>query len=412
MKYGAADFEWWKYFIMPWMAGIVGWITNIIALKMTFYPTEFVGVELFRLKDQPWGLFGWQGIIPAKAAKIAGKAIDILTAKLLNVKEVFDRLDAAEFSRSLESGSILMIDDIINEIGNEYMPSVWNGLPKEVRDEVVALAFKECPEFLSHLMVDMQQNVYEILDLKHMAVTACVKNKGVLNQIFQEVGEKEFTFIERSGFFFGFIFGAFQSLVMYFYTQSWLYPVFGFAVGWFTNFVALKVIFKPTDPVKICGSTIHGIFLKRQKEVSSTYARVVCVEIVHTKAMWDAILNGPKKSNFYAMLRAHTIVFTEKLVQGIKPFALVALGDDQFGELKECVANKVIERIPTIIDESYIYATEAMALEETIKERMKKLSSEEFESVLHPAFEEDEILLIMVGGVLGMIVGIIQLYTF
>jgi len=60
MKYGAADFEWWKYFIMPWMAGIVGWITNIIALKMTFYPTEFVGVELFRLKDQPWGLFGWQ----------------------------------------------------------------------------------------------------------------------------------------------------------------------------------------------------------------------------------------------------------------------------------------------------------------------------------------------------------------
>jgi len=199
---------------------------------------------------------------------------------------------------------------------------------------------------------------------------------------------------------------------MYFYTQSWLYPVFGFAVGWFTNFVALKVIFKPTDPVKICGSTIHGIFLKRQKEVSSTYARVVCVEIVHTKAMWDAILNGPKKSNFYAMLRAHTIVFTEKLVQGIKPFALVALGDDQFGELKECVANKVIERIPTIIDESYIYATEAMALEETIKERMKKLSSEEFESVLHPAFEEDEILLIMVGGVLGMIVGIIQLYTF
>lgn len=406
MKYGAADFEWWKYFIMPWMAGIVGWITNIIALKMTFYPTEFVGVELFRLKDQPWGLFGWQGIIPAKAAKIAGKAIDILTAKLLNVKEVFDRLDAAEFSRSLESGSILMIDDIINEIGNEYMPSVWNGLPKEVRDEVVALAFKECPEFLSHLMVDMQQNVYEILDLKHMAVTACVKNKGVLNQIFQEVGEKEFTFIERSGFFFGFIFGAFQSLVMYFYTQSWLYPVFGFAVGWFTNFVALKVIFKPTDPVKICGSTIHGIFLKRQKEVSSTYARVVCVEIVHTKAMWDAILNGPKKSNFYAMLRAHTIVFTEKLVQGIKPFALVALGDDQFGELKECVANKVIERIPTIIDESYIYATEAMALEETIKERMKKLSSEEFESVLHPAFEEDEILLIMVGGVLGMIVGI------
>ena len=58
--YGDPCYEWWKYLIMPIMAGVVGWGTNALALQMTFYPTEFVGWELFRVQDQPWGLFGFQ----------------------------------------------------------------------------------------------------------------------------------------------------------------------------------------------------------------------------------------------------------------------------------------------------------------------------------------------------------------
>jgi uncharacterized membrane protein YheB (UPF0754 family) len=42
---------------------------------------------------------------------------------------------------------------------------------------------------------------------------------------------------------------------------------------------------------------------------------------------------------------------------------------------------------------------------------MQELPSEEFEGVLHPAFQEDEITLIFLGGVLGAIVGIIQLFV-
>ena len=40
---------------------------------------------------------------------------------------------------------------------------------------------------------------------------------------------------------------------------------------------------------------------------------------------------------------------------------------------------------------------------------MEVLPSAEFEGVLHPVFKEDEIKLIVVGGVLGMGVGFLQL---
>ena len=41
-------------------AGFVGYLTNVLALEMTFRPIEFFGIELFRIKGQPWGFFGWQ----------------------------------------------------------------------------------------------------------------------------------------------------------------------------------------------------------------------------------------------------------------------------------------------------------------------------------------------------------------
>lgn len=62
----AFEYDWWEYFLIPWIAGFVGYITNVVALWLTFWPLEFVGIELFRLKDEPWGIIGWQGELKVK----------------------------------------------------------------------------------------------------------------------------------------------------------------------------------------------------------------------------------------------------------------------------------------------------------------------------------------------------------
>lgn len=200
-------------------------------------------------------------------------------------------------------------------------------------------------------------------------------------------------------------------LLLPFNIRAWVLPVAGFIVGWFTNFIALKLIFKPLEPKNICGYKLHGIFLRRQKEVSEVFARVVCTEIVHVKAIFEDIFAGPLSGNFYAMLRAHTLVFTDKMLAELKPLAIAAMGANKFDAMKEAIAQKVLDEIPNIIDHSYEYTTEALGIETEMRTKMEALGSSEFEGVLHPAFEEDEIQLIILGGILGAIVGVIQIYT-
>jgi uncharacterized membrane protein YheB (UPF0754 family) len=134
-------------------------------------------------------------------------------------------------------------------------------------------------------------------------------------------------------------------------------------------------------------------------------------EILHIRAIWEAVFTGPLSKNFFAMLRAHTLIFTDKMIAEIKPLIIAALGAEKLNQMKEDIAQKVIERLPGIIDHSYEYSSEALDMEATVRDKMAELPPREFERVLHPAFEEDEIQLIILGGILGALVGILQIFT-
>jgi hypothetical protein len=63
-----------------------------------------------------------------------------------------------------------------------------------------------------------------------------------------------------------------QAVLYYFYDAGWTLPVAGFLVGWFTNWVALKLIFEPASPVNLGCYTLQGLFLKRQHEAAKVIA--------------------------------------------------------------------------------------------------------------------------------------------
>ena len=349
------QYRWYTYFFIPWIDGFTGWITNVLALQLTFWPIEPLGVQIFRITNQPWFIFGWQGIIPTKAKKMATIAFDLITTQLIDIKEIFNQIDPVKFAEVMDDAVLLMMDKVINEVAMETMPQFWSNIPQAVKDDIIVTADKESAVFMSSFMKDMQEHIHDVVDIKEMCVNACVQNKHLLVKIFQECGDKEFNFIRQSGFYFGTTFGVIHMIIFMFYPAGWVMPIFGFFVGCVTNYLALKVIFSPLRPEKICGITFQGIFLRRQKEVSEIFARVVCVEILHIKSIWNAIFMGSKRKNFKSMLRAHTLVFTEKLVAEIEPLAVAAMGSDKFLQMKEDIARKVIEKIPDVIDSSYEY---------------------------------------------------------
>mmetsp|Transcript_16080 Transcript_16080/g.18809 ORF Transcript_16080/g.18809 Transcript_16080/m.18809 type:complete len:481 (+) Transcript_16080:279-1721(+) len=414
--------EKFAYASIPFVSGFVGFITNWLALKMTFYPVYFFGIELCgkysRLKDQPAGCIGWQGIVPTKAAKMASMSVKLMTEKLFDVKEIFNRIEKEKAAIHMKKGFETSIGAIIDDVSDKFVISnetAWKRTELAVKQQLIDWALAELPGFTEDFMGDLIENLDDVYDLEDMCVREMVANRQLLNDIFEDVGAKELIFIRNSGFYFGFLFGMVQLALWYFFPYGLILPVFGFVVGYLTNFIALKMIFQPVDPIMLnLGCTtvkLQGLFLKRQKQASIAFARKIVGTVLHSENIWSHMLNGPKSQEFLALLDKHVDNLTDKLVGQARPLVLAYLGEDNFDEMKIMIRENSRNQIEGIIEFMHEYTDEALDLENEIATKMAALPSKDFERVLHPVFEEDEFKLIIVGAVLGVLVGLFQQFV-
>ena len=76
--------------------------------------------------------------------------------------------------------------------------------------------------------------------------------------------------------------------------------------------------------------------------------------------------------------------------------------------IKKKLVKKFVFALPGPVKKIFAFTEESFDMENLLRTRLQALSGEEFEGILRPAFEEDEWLLILVGGMLGMVAGFLQ----
>lgn len=391
-----------KYISIPLGSGFIGWLTNWFALVMTFSPLEFWGIKPY---------LGWQGIIPSKAPKMAAISADMLMTKLINIEEIFERLDykqiAIEMSPSLDKIS----QKIIEEVMHEQAPRVWANVPANIKKIAYKRTADELPAIVEEMFGDIKKNIHELLDFKKMMVDALIEDKGLMVEIFKKCGKQEFKFIERSGWYFGALFGLIQMSVWYFYKGNWVLPVFGVIVGYATNWLALKLIFEPQKPIKIGPWKLQGLFIKRQKEVSDEYGKIVAKEILNSKNIFEALLNGPSSHKLLDLIESNAIQAIDTALGLSKPFITLAIGTEKYIQIKNLIIRRFVSELPKPFESIMDYSEKAFDLENTLSSKLKALPPEEFVDVLRPIFQEEELTLILVGAALGGVAGLLQYFV-
>jgi uncharacterized membrane protein YheB (UPF0754 family) len=390
-----ADFaqHWPLYVSIPVVAALIGYGTKLVAIRMMFQPVEFIGVKPF---------LGWQGIVPKRAARMASIACDTMTEQLIKPAEVVARLDASRIAKEIEKPLLAGVEDIVREVAGHYQPGLWESLPVRVQRLVIERVQHESPRMVAAVLDLIKSDVDSVFDLKGMVVTSLVKDKRLLNRIFQEAGAKEFKFIARSGLVFGGAIGVIQMVAWVLFKFPLIMPLFGLFTGWFTDWLALRMIFFPIEPRKYFGVTWQGLFLKRRAEVAEAYGALIAQEIITPHNVIEAILHGPLSDRVLALIQRQ---LDRELGSVAKPLLVFAVGSRKYQDVKLAIAEQIMSRLPETMRYIEDYATDAMDIRNVLVSKMKELSPHEFERLLRPAFEQDEWILIATGAVLGFAVG-------
>ena len=396
--------NWLLYASMPLVAAVIGYTTKLVAIRMMFEPIEFVGFK------PPY--FGWQGIVPRNAARMAEIACDTMTSRLLSPRDVFGKLDPMRVAREIEKPMLAAVAEITEEVATRHQPGLWQRLPERLRKLIIQRIQDDAPQIVHDIMRDVQQNIDRVFDLKDMVVKNLLRDKALLNRIFREVGANEFRFIAHSGIYFGFAIGCVQAVTWALTHSAWVMPLFGGFTGWFTDWLALKMIFRPKEPTRYLGLfEWQGLFLKRRKQVAAEYGALIAEEIITPRAVLDAVLSGPLSDRLFTMVQKHVQKAVDEQSGLAKPLVVFALGSARYQEMKTLIARKMMERLPDTLKHVEDYAGEAMDIRNTLVTKMQELTPDEFENLLRPAFQQDEWILIAVGAALGFLVGEMQVFV-
>lgn len=392
--------NWMLYCAMPLIAAGIGYVTKILAIRMMFQPLKFIGL----------GRLGWQGIIPAKAEVMAEIMHDTLTTRLIKASDIFGKLDPKRVARELEPPLLQAVEDITREVMTHYRPGLWDGMPVALRQRLIRRIQAEAPGTVEDMMRDIQNNLGQVFDLKDMMVTNLSRDKELLNRIFQQAGRGEFRFIRNSGIWFGLGIGCVQAVAWALTHSPWIMPLFGGFVGWFSDWMALKMVFRPREPKRYLFGLIRwqGLFLKRRKEVAAEYGALIAEEVITAHNIFEAALRGPLSDRLFGVIQKHVQDMVDEQAGMAQPLVVLAVGSESYRQMKRDIAARLIERLPEMLKHVEQYADDAMDVRNTLVKKMQEMTAEEFEGVLRPVFEQDEWKLIAVGAVLGFLVGELQ----
>jgi uncharacterized membrane protein YheB (UPF0754 family) len=388
---------------VPLVTAFIGYITNWAAVKMIFQPEEFVGVR-------PGGVkIGWQGVLPSKADTFAADVAGNVGA-VLSPAELTERLDPAEvealFADRLDDELPLVVRDVAEMLA----PGTWDQMAPEAQQMVVTQIRTEGRQVAQDVFEDLQGISHELLDLERLVFDLLSgPNVKRLVRLFQEIGGKELRRIVNLGFWFGLVIGIFQAATFSIFDQWWLMPIVGGIVGLGTNWLALQMIFRPMEPTRYLGVvTYQGMFPSRQHEIAADYGRITAREILTPANIIRLITEGDAGTRIARVVLDRVGERVDAARPMVEMLTQTQVSDEQLAAVKTMVVARVSESVPDLQPEIEAYLEEQLQVGELVESKLRAMPKLEFERLLRGIFEQDEWILIAIGGALGAGVGVLQ----
>ncbi|WP_249011008.1 DUF445 domain-containing protein [Conexibacter sp. DBS9H8] len=418
--------EWIRLATIPFFTGAIGWLINWTGLIMLFQPVKLYGVRIPGLRDVAtllprklqeipgWmeGRLGWQGIVPARAAKMGSIAVDKAIAKLGTPAEFYQQLEPDEIARKIVEMFGPEVPRIVDESMWREQPGLWGAVPPRAKQAVYDRVTAQLPVIVKQITDEIGEHIDLLLDPKLMVIDHFSANPALVNRIFQDVGQRELRLMVNFGFLFGFLFGIPVAAIIHFFPDWWLLPILGVIVGWITNLLGMFVIFEPVNPRYVFGIKIQGLFLRRQNQVADVYAQIIADDVVTLENIGNFLLTGPRADRTRQMLESAMGPAIDLAAGPARAAVRVAVGTREYDSIRSSVAQQSVAYTMTPFLDPEFSREQSDRIRTLIAARTREMAPRDFVEMLRAAIKEDEWMLYLHGALMGLAGGFIHLLIF
>ena len=182
----------------------------------------------------------------------------------------------------------------------------------------------------------------------------------------------------------------------------------GILIGWFTNYLAIKLLFRPYKEVNFLFFKIQGLIPKNRDKISENIEKeLISVKYITEKLKDSDVINDEVLDKLLDK------IIGEKLKKSIlekNPLLKMFLNDSVIEKIKAYFKKAILENKEEIVEEILKIAEDKIDFKEIMLEKMKNFSLEEMEKIILSVSKNELKHIEIIGGVLGGIIALFQFF--
>lgn len=184
------------------------------------------------------------------------------------------------------------------------------------------------------------------------------------------------------------------------------------AIGYVTNVIAVKCLFRPLEPVRILGIEFQGLLPKRRDEVAKDLGTIVAREFLTDESLMAGLIGAEDEER----LR----LYVTRKIQGVLYEKMYRLPRAIQGAVYGAVEDKLKEQAPQIFSEVRSLlegkVRDGIDVEGLVAEKIRALDLLELEAMVFRISGKElkhiEVLGLIMGLIIGVIQGVISVFLF
>jgi len=186
-----------------------------------------------------------------------------------------------------------------------------------------------------------------------------------------------------------------------------LLALVGGLIGWFTNVIAIKLLFRPLEPIKmpVLNIRIQGLIPMRKEEIAKSIGETVENELISMEEIMDEMIENTDKKDLINVIKVKIVAIAQEKMPSMVPSSFKGMIINYIEETIDSEGETIFNEL----SEQLIHrATDKINIATFIEDKVNLLEMEKLEAIILDIARKELKHIEMLGGLIGVIIGLVQ----
>lgn len=186
-------------------------------------------------------------------------------------------------------------------------------------------------------------------------------------------------------------------------------PLLAGIIGWFTNWLAVKMLFRPRISRSILGFTFQGVIPKRRNDIAQVIGKTIEEELLTHGDLQEALKKVDAKETLRPILQEKIDLMIKDKISSINPMLMALMPKELLEKIKKTMLEEILNALPQIIEKLGDSFIKSLPISELVIHNINKFDLERLEKMIVDAADKEFKFIEYLGAVVGVLIGLLQM---